>query len=306
MAVSVKVGKKRKKRPKLSAKDFRTEGESSAYWRAVGISCGIFLAASIILFLLKRRTEALTLVGWLVLSFVIFPALLGSVFHSRLKKAGPKARVSPTNFPAVREALHALRQRLHLPLPHAYIVDELDAPSPVGSKSPYALAIPKKFLETFTGQELMAFMAHDLGHIKAGHTKTTLLYDSLEAANPLLKLVFLPATIAVFMLRAWRDMVEQTADRAAVIAMGSAEPVCAAALKAAVLRDPEAKIKPEEVGSYLTQKGELAARGEQVEAHLRIGDFVQRSGLDARIKSLMEYARSEEFKQALQKISGEG
>ncbi len=247
---------------------------------------------------------AAALAAWPLVTLLLLPPLACQSMRRRLKEAGLRAKVMGNNYPEIQQLVRSQCAVLGLKEPGVYVLDDELAFVSVLSGGRPAIVITRPALDTLTGDELAAAFAQQLGHIKARHVRMMNLVTYIRGAKRIWHAVWLPASIMTIVLQGWSDVAEWTADRCALLLTGRPQAVNAAMVKLALEADALAQIDSRELRDYLSAGGELATDAEQVERHFRIGTFITDTpGLTERIRTLSEFARSDEAREAFEKVT---
>ncbi|MFQ5808452.1 MAG: M48 family metalloprotease [Armatimonadota bacterium] len=317
MPLQVKVGeKKAKPRAKLGDADFRFPREKSTYWQAllaVAMCCLIPAGVTLVIVLRTTPPGGMPLwqipsffVLWPILCLIVVPVLAGRPMRKRIKESGRQAKVMATNYPEIHQLVRSQCSTLGLKEPDVYVLDDEVGQVVTMAGAKPALVITRPILNALTGDELGAAIAHQLGHIKAGHVRMENVLTFMRDAAPSWQVIFGPATLFRIFLGTWAQMIECTADRVGLLLTNKIASVNAAAVKLAVEADSLAQVDPRELRAYLSSSGELSTDSSQMERHYRIGTFIsQQPGLRERIAQLIEYSGSEEAQEAFSKLHPE-
>jgi len=343
MALRVSIAK-RKKRQVLLGKDFRYPGERTLYLQAVLgviVFCALLAGAAYWMAhtarqkaaessraeISKKELEELTkeqrekilalrkpppllwqppavLVLWPFAALLVVPVLACAPMRKRLKKLGPRAKVMGNNYPEIWQLLRSQCQLMGVREPEAYVLeDEVAMVSTLSGRRP-ALIITRPAQQALTGEELAAALGHELGHIKCGHVRMMNVITYLRSAHRIWRLVWWPAGLLAFVLSGWSEVIEWSADRAALLLVGRIAVVNASMVKLALESDVMAQVDSSELRQYLAASGELSTDAEQVERHYRIGTFIsEQPGLADRIRMLGEFPKTDEGQAAFQKMA---
>ncbi len=139
----------------------------------------------------------------------------------RLLFLSSAVRVSPTQFPRVQKLVDRACDILDvLPVPEVYVTQNpmLNAGA-VGVDKPF-ITLNSALVQTMDDDELLAVIAHELGHIASGHVLyKTLLWLLVNASSILLNIPIGQAALMaiVVALREWDRKSELSADRAGVL-----------------------------------------------------------------------------------------
>jgi len=309
--LQVKVDdKKAKARVALSDKDFRFPREKSVYWQAVAIVVVCCLVPAGIMLVAVLQTDGLPphapviFLLWPIVCLIIVPVLASRPMRKRIKEGGRQAKVMPNNYPEIHQLVRSHCGTLGIKQPDVYVIDDEMAQVVTIAGAKPAVVITRPVLNTLTGEELAAAIAHEFGHIKAGHVRMENVLTFMRGAALSWQIVFGPATLFRVLLGTWAQMIERTADRVALLLTSKVAPVKTAVLKLVIEADTLAQVDPRELRAYISSDGELSTDSSQMERHFRIGTFIsQQPGLQDRMAQLDEYARSEQAQSAFSKLN---
>ncbi len=337
-----------KRRVQLNIRDYQFPGESkvkitalAALWALFALPAGIWLYGNIHKqFFIKDYGEPILWHGPVIVILIPFLSVqLVNFFSGRkrreqLKKLGVRARISRGNRPEIHNVVTNHARTLSMPTPDVYVMED-DAPwiySVPGRRG--SIIMSTRAVGDFSEAELAALLGHEMGHIKTKHVSLDLAITYIRGANPLVKLIGFPVTIMSVILSGWRDMIDYTADRCALLTTGRPALVTGTIVKYASLvagggeeqeqerekRDREERttfgvaeedepqriittISPGDLEAYQAGDTDLSQDPAQVERAFKISRFIdERPNLKDRIQRLNEYRTSDEAKAAFGKI----
>ncbi|MFQ6097455.1 MAG: M48 family metalloprotease, partial [Armatimonadota bacterium] len=314
MALRVRVADQRKKKKVvLSDRDFRVPGERQMFMTAmVAVLLGSLLPAGIAAGIVFRPDQEgppfwqipVILAAWPLVVLIIVPAASAAPVKKKLKAMGIRAKVMGNNYPEILQLVRSHCKVLGMKEPDVFVVDD-EVPTIwtlAGGKG--SIIITKPVLTALAPDELSSAIAHELGHLKAGHVRLNTVITYLLGAKPIVKALCWPGIILNIALARWATVIEWTADRVALLLTGKASTVNTAIIKMAVEADRLAEIDSAELKEYIGGSGELSSDSAQVERHFRIGKFItDQPGLRERVTQLAEYAKSDEAKEAFGKVA---
>jgi Zn-dependent protease with chaperone function len=137
---------------------------------------------------------------------------------ARTELLGTAVKVSDTQYPRVYNAAKAAGAALRVKVPVIFAAPSKSFKVKVlGTEDAPHLIVSMELAETLDDTELMAAVAHELGHIQNGHILyTTALHYLNNSAVFFVRWVVQPA---IMTLQAWSRRAEVTCDRAALLAV---------------------------------------------------------------------------------------
>ena len=310
MARRAQAPKTKKKIVRIEAADFQYPKERTAYLQAYGGMCAVFVGLAFMMLDFMRQPDHVTIRWqWGYLALYPFGAILfvnwisAKKRRDQIKKAGTRAKVMGNNFPELFKLLSDSCRTLGMSdLPDMYVLED---------SMPYLYSLPGRkatiLLSTamrskLGDSELAALIAHELGHIKCKHLRLELAITWLKSANAMWKIILLPITIMTALLRGWMDLIDFTADRAAVIVTGNPALLNAALLKLAIANDPQSEITAKEVDEYLGSGGGMENSKEMVQ-YFRVGQFIgTQPNLRERIEQIANFPTTDQAKTLIEKM----
>ena len=304
--------RKRKAKAELTPKDFRFPGESTVYWTGVGGMYVLFIWV-VVMFLAFAKTKSglpqwqwVYLFLWPICSVLLVNYLSAKPRKADLKKAGPQARVMSSNHPDLFNTLSRQSQLLGLKrTPALYLVADQAAYIFSIPGRPYSIIVSRPSLDAMSREEFAALLAREVGSVAARNVTVGLAIMWIRTANPLLKVAFLPLFLMSIFMRGWADLTELTADRAAVLLVGSEATLNLALVKLVIARDPQADVNQGDLAAFLLGSAdEMTADSAQIERHYKIGTFIgEQPNLRERIEQIREYRKSQQGKAAFEKLA---
>lgn len=283
---------------RLTAADYRHPAELPALVAGLWLAATLLLAAHAlaIVLLVAPPLEAwpVRVLGALALALLDTGLVLGLArLPGHIAGMRASARpVGPTNYERIHRAAELAAQRLHLPAtPPVLLLTEARATSFTLAWERPEIYVTEGLADALDDLELRAALAHEMARLRDRRMQlVTVVAEPLRArlVHPLLRGGFALAWLA---LRGWDRAARLSADRAAAIAVGGAEPV-AAWLTEAVEQSPEAL--EADLRHYLTFGADRFDRA-YAEAELRI----THPTVAWRIIELARFVRSERFANCL-------
>jgi Zn-dependent protease with chaperone function len=142
--------------------------------------------------------------------------------------------ITPTQFAHLYPMVEDLRRRFAMPRTRVFVLQ-----SPVlnafafGFREPYAIVLHSALVEALDAKELESVIGHEMGHIKFGHTRLSVLLggpNEIQLPAPL----NLVAALRRFLFLWWQRCQELSADRAGVVASRRPSKVVSALVKLGV------------------------------------------------------------------------
>lgn len=152
----------------------------------------------------------------------------------RLQSMGDDIRVTAKTCSSIYKKVLLCAKVLNMPVPDTFISQSptLNALT-TGTNSPM-IVLNSTLIEMLTEDELLAVIAHEMGHIKCGHVLyhqvANILQYGTDLVGPFKPL--LDATLLLSLLE-WQRKAEFTADRAALLVLQDVEPVVRVLIKLA-------------------------------------------------------------------------
>jgi len=283
---------------RLTAADYRHPAELPTLVAGAWFAVTLLVAAHVLaIWLLAARP----LLPWaaVVLGVAIL-LLLDLGLAASLARIGPhlsglraSARpAGPATFARVHEAAERVAGRLGLPATPPVFVLPLAEPDSftLGWRRPEVF-ITRGLAEALDDLALRAALAHEMAHIRGGHVRLATMALLPLRARLAPTILLSGSALIAFALRGWARVAELSADRAASVAAGGAEPV-AQWLSVAVEESPEAA--EVELHHYLTYGADVIDRDfARAELH------VTHPGVARRIIELARFVRSRRFANCL-------
>lgn len=296
MAVKVKLQKKKPAPVKFAVTDFAHPDERRARLTGLGIGVGAIIVILGLAALMPYRVQLTAAwAAWAVLAAVYY-AVAGERREQReLVNDARRSKRTPPD-----EIVDMARKQTRLVGVAAHVVaagaeTELTA---VGD----TLVVPEGLRERLSPGEVWAVIARHVGHLKAGHVRLRNLCRRVNREERVLaRVLALPLRALARGLANWRWYAEMTADRLALVLTRDRKVLAAALLKEAIVGAEG--ITTADIDEYLKRHGSLAAQSAEVTTHFRLGEVLRaREDLMYRLRAIGQYAESEEYKQACDKL----
>ncbi len=301
----------KRKQARIELADYQYPKEKSTYLQAYGGMSIVFLWIAAMGFFFVKKADSVTHYWqWVYVAVYPIAAVLFVNFIStrarraQIKAVGARGKVMGNNYPELYKLLTDSSRMLGMEnCPDMYLLED---------KLPYLYGLPggkgtillsSAMRSALSDSEVAALIAHELGHIQAGHLQMELAINWLRSANVLWKVALLPVTILSMLLRGWLDLIDFTADRAAVIVTGKPALLNAALLKVSIALDPQAELTREEVDEYLQSAGDVQTDSKQMARYFRVGQFIARQpSLKERVEQIQNFLSSDQAKKVAEKL----
>lgn len=302
---------KRRTLRQITAKDFRYPGESNVYWMAMAGIMILFVWIVGMLLIFAKQKNDLSQPLWLlvllypILAFYVAGVLSAQAKRVQLKRGGKQARVMPGTRPELHKRLSRMADLLGCKgTPELYILtDQVSYVYSIHGGNG-TIVTSTAVENTLSDDEFSAVIAREVAAISAHNVRTALMTVWIQSANIILRILCFPVALLALMMRGWQDLAEFTADRGALLAVGSEATLNLAMLKLVIARDPNADVNQEDLEAYLRGPGAMSADGAQLERHFRIGRFIsEQPNLKERVEQLGEYRKSDQGTVAFEKLS---
>jgi len=233
-------------------------------------------------FLLYSSVLILIVISYFILeiSFILLAFLvivqLGYVLVAQRQYLGNALLVNEEQFPTINNIVSKVCKNLDVDTPSVFIQqDPYINAFAIGFKKPFSIVLSSSLVEALDEGELEFVIAHEVGHIKLGHTKWISLISPLGQNNPFLSFIYGP----------WQRTSEYSADRAGISCVRKVPTTIKAMIKMAV---GEKLSKEVNVGGLIKQieKGESSTFSSVGEL------FLTHPYILNRIESLIGYYQS--------------
>ncbi len=308
-----RLGRKRRKKKQqqqetLQLSDYQYPGEKQHYWQSIG---AVVLVACWIAVMVWWQLHEMWPYQWSYLPLwvigcpVIVNYLAMRPRRQQLKELGHTAKVWSNNYPQYHQMLTRFSKLAGLGrAPEMYIVNE---------QAPYIYSMPggaetivatTALLDELDTEEFQALVAHEIGHIKSHHLRLDLAMTYVDNVSPLLKVAFGPVTAWRMLMGSWRDIIEYSADRLALLLTKNPVALMRAIIKSAAAADEQADLARDEIDAYLAATGTADTDGAQLERLFKINQFVKsQPNMQDRLQEIGAYLTSDEVEAAFEKIA---
>lgn len=247
----------------------------------------------------------LVILAYPFVSWLVANALAVRPRRKLLKAAGPSARVLNKTHPRLKAVLAEQSRLLGLPEPEMYVLHDDAAyiysmPARGGGS---IIVASDALVAGLSDDEMATMIAREMGHHLCRHVRMAFVLLYMRRAPAIVKLLLFPITALSIVMKNWLELIESTADRAAVVIMGRSAIVNETLVKAAVISDPTAEITREELDAFLAGATDLTTDAAQIERHYKMGEFLDsQPNLRERIEEIRTFPASEQGEAAMRKM----
>lgn len=258
-------------------------------------------------FFKATQSVAIGIFVWWLLSCIGYFFIAPKIVLRRLRMHGPQIAVNARSHPQLHALINKGSGMLRIAPPDAYLLPE--------GISQLRLFTPPDFLmltqagtELLRPNELNCLVLRQLVHLRQNHARRLMLIKLLTDTPPPLRILVWPVGIYSFYLRMrWTELAEMTADRLTLLVVKNHKLLVSALIKQHAATDPlmaEHNISAADVDTYVAQEGFIALEGRQISTQYRLGQAIQENPyLEERVKELNRFARSAEYKEAIEKLA---
>ena len=309
MPVTVKIEKRDENvLPPATLDDFEHSNEQREGWKAFGLwMLFIFvLVAGLYANPTTRVTGILVLVWWLSCCAWYFYFAPKELIKQLRAQQSDRLISAQTN-PHLCDVLNKGAALLGVAAPETYLLPD-GSPQIRAYHPPAFLTLTQSAVELVEPTELDCLILRQLMHFRQKHVARLMLINLLRDAPTPLRILSWPVGLYAFFLRMWWiDLAEQSADRLTLLIVKNHKVISSALLKQYAATDvtmSEYKITSGDVDSYMAQNGLISFEGQAISTQYRLGQAIRENPyLDERLHALSNYAQSEEFKIAVQRLA---
>lgn len=316
MPVKVKIEDKERKRvaadapPPAQLSDYAAPGERSEGMKAFFIWCAIMLMICGLPFSLPvTQPIGIGLTVWWFASVFIYYILVPRLLLRRLRLHGPDFEITSKKAPRLKAVLAKGSAMLGVSEPEGFFTDEVvPRIRLMGRKDPYFFVANKGAAEALSPPELDCMALRTLVHASQGHAARMMLIQAMDNTPAVVRLLVWPAGLYSSLLQmSWHELAIQTADRLTLLLVKDHKLLLRGILKMHAFSDPimnEAEVTPEDVEEYVNQAGRISVAGSEISTQYKIGTAISANPfLENRLQELNEWARSQDFRNALEKLA---
>lgn len=316
MPVKVKIEDKERKRvaadapPPAQLSDYGAQGERAEGLKAFFIWFAIMLMVCGLPFgHPATQPIAIGLTTWWFVSVFIYYSLVPRLVLRRLRLHGPEFEITTKKNPRLKAVLAKGSAMLGLTEPEGFLSDEVVPQIRLmGRKDPYFFVANQGASEALTPPELDCMALRTLVHASQGHAGRIMLIQSMAKTPAAVRLLVWPVGFYSSLLQmSWYELAIQTADRLTLLLVKDHRLLLRGILKMHAFNDPimtEAEVTPADIEEYVNQAGRISVEGTEISTQYKIGTAISANPfLEDRLQELNEWARSQDFRNALEKLA---
>jgi len=126
----------------------------------------------------------------------------------------------------------------------------------------------------------------------------------VDNVTSLLKVAFGPVTAWRVLMGSWREVIEYSADRLAVLLTNNPVALMRAIIKSAAAADEQADLTRSEIDAYLEATDSADTNGAQLERLFKINQFVKsQPNMQDRLQEIGDYITTDEAQTAFEKMA---
>ena len=229
------------------------------------------------------------------------------IIMRRLRMQGNEIIVNAKSQPRLQAVLSKGSGVLGIASPEAYLLPEGISQIRIYTP-PNFLLVTQATLDLLQPTEMDALILRHLVHFRQNHARRLMLMKLLNDTPPAARILIWPVGSYGFFLRMWwSDMAEMTADRLTLLLIKNHKVIASALLKQHAATDPlmgEHEITSQDVDAYIEQNGLISLEGREISTQYRLGQAIHENPyLEERLQALNNFAKSDEYKEALQRLA---
>lgn len=247
--------------------------------------------------------------AWWLGSVFVYYVIVPRMILRRLRMHGAEYEVTSKKSPRLKAVLAKGSAMLGVSEPEAFFTDEVVPQVRLyGRKDPYFFVANKGAAEALTPPELDCMALRTLVHASQGHIGRLMLLETLDKTPAAARLLVWPVYFySMFLQMAWKDIAIETADRLTLLLVKDPKLLLRGILKMHAFNDhimTEAEVTPEDIEEYVNQAGRISVEGSEISTQYKIGTAISANPfLDERLKNFSEWSRSQDYRNALEKLA---
>jgi len=276
------------------------------------IALGTWLAILILICALPWiiSAEALQSFGiglpvWCLLSIAVYLQFGPKYLAGKLRGLGSRAAITQGNKPTLKKMISSASPVLSVREPRAFLSD---AKAPRARVWPESLVFNAPLFGIMDESEASALGIRGLAHQKLGHGRRLALLDLLDQTPRITRLLVWPVLLYARILRQlWLPHAHKSADRLALLLIRNPSSLLSAVVKEYAANDAQMQgmsITSEDVGNWISQKGRIGLKGEEISTQYKLGRAIHETPLlEDRVQEIQRWASTAQFKEATEKLA---
>lgn len=254
------------------------------------------------------RGVGIGIFAWWVLSSIAYFIIGPRMVLRRLRLHGDEYAITARKHPRLHSLLAKGSSMLDIAPPEGFLVDEGFSQIRVINAGLNVVIVTKAASEMLQPNELEALVLRSLVQIRQKQVRRFTLIQLLADTPAAMRPLAWPVAIYANLLRAfWSDYADQTADRLTLIMIRNDKLLMSALLKQFAVSDPlmrENSITTEDVDNFIKQAGIIDTSGASISTQYKIGSSIQANPyLEERVNALRAWAKSQQFRDAVEKMA---
>lgn len=267
----------------------------------------IFVLVAGLSFAPATQPYAMGIFAWWLLSSLGYFFIAPKMILRRLRMHGRDVIITSQTQPRLQALLTKGSALLGVDRPEGYLLEEGISQVKAFTPPPFII-ITQASIDLLQPNELDCLVLRQLVHLRQGHARRLMMMRFLNDTPSGMRLLAWPVALYALLLRTfWSDLAEMTADRLTLLVVKNHKVFSAALIKQHAATDPlmaEHEILPADVDAYIEQNGLISLEGREISTQYKLGQAIHENPyLEERLQELTTFAKSAEFKSAVQKLA---
>lgn len=267
----------------------------------------IFVLVAGLSFAPATQPYAIGVFVWWLASCLAYFFIAPKMILRRLRMHGREIAINSQTQPRLQALLTKGSAILGTDRPEGFLLEEGISQIKVFSPPPFII-ITQASIDLLQTNELDCLVLRQLVHLRQNHARRLMMLRFLNDTPGALRFLAWPVGLYAFLLRTWwTDLAEMTADRLTLLVVKNHKILSSALIKQHAATDPlmsEHEILASDVDAYIEQNGLISLEGREISTQYKLGQAIHENPyLEERLQELTAFAKSPEFKVALQKLA---
>lgn len=293
--------------PPAQLDDYVQPGERSEGLKALGLWM-LFIVVLVAGFSIAPQTRqiGIGIFAWWLLACIGY-FFIGPRILMRRLRVTPDVQITSKNQPRLKTILGKGSAILGVSEPEGFLVSE--GFSQVRMYGPPSfIVVTEMALGVLAPAEVDVHILRALVHERQNHTRRLMLMKLLTDTPAIARFLAWPVALYAFFLRLWwSDAAEITADRLVLLLVKNHKLMQSALIKQHAASDvlmQEHDITSRDVDNYIEQSGLIGLQGREISTQYKLGQAIHENPwLEDRLQQLNEWAKSNEFQEAVKKLA---